>query len=445
MTRELNPYAPGKAAAEVQTNARLAAAGTRQVVWVIWLTYGAFYFCRTNISAAVPGLEMSIDQGGLGLEKTQIGLVLGSLKIGYALGQLVNGQLSEHFSPRRLLAIGMLCSAALNICFGFGTAFYFLLFVWTMNGYCQSLGWAPCVRVVANWVPVARRGVAIGIIGTGYQITLGMTFIVAGWSAQLLGWRGALFVPSGLLVAGALVMLLLLKEQPDENLRDDAQKRSSDADSQEASLAGSTLLRTFWLTLSNPALWLLGVSLGFLNACRYGFLDWGLAHLKEVQETDVARAAMKYALLPVGAIAGSYLSGWATDRLFGSRRAPVICILLVLLGILTLAYDTVSRTSVAGTLVLLVAIGFCIYGPQVLLVGTAPADLACRGTSAAAAGFVNFIGYVGAALAGDLLTGYLLKNYSWRVVIYFWAAWAFVAAGLVAVLWNATPRETERA
>ena len=128
MTRELNPYAPGKAAAEVQTNARLAAAGTRQVVWVIWLTYGAFYFCRTNISAAVPGLEMSIDQGGLGLEKTQIGLVLGSLKIGYALGQLVNGQLSEHFSPRRLLAIGMLCSAALNICFGFGTAFYFLLF-----------------------------------------------------------------------------------------------------------------------------------------------------------------------------------------------------------------------------------------------------------------------------------------------------------------------------
>ena len=40
-----------------------------------------------------------------------------------------------------------------------------------------------------------------------------------------------------------------------------------------------------------------------------------------------------------------------------------------------------------------------------LLVGTAPADLAHRGTSAAAAGFVNFMGYMGAA-TGDVVTGY---------------------------------------
>ena len=61
--------------------------------------------------------------------------------------------------------------------------------------------------------------------------------------------------------------------------------------------------------------------------------------------------------------------------------------------------------SVVGTMLLLVVIGFCIYRPQVLLVGTAPADLAHRGTSAAAAGFVNFMGYMGAA-TGDVVTGY---------------------------------------
>ena len=54
---------------------------------------------------------------------------------------------------------------------------------------------------------------------------------------------------------------------------------------------------------------------------------------------------------------------------------------------------------------MLVVIGFCIYGPQVLLVGTAPADLAHRGTSAAAAGFVNFLGYMGAA-TGDVGVDY---------------------------------------
>src|SRR5829696_7361576 len=83
--------------------------GEGTILWVIWLTYGSFYFCRQNISAAVPGLE----EGGL--NKTQIGAILGALKITYAIGQLVNGQLAERFPARWLLAAGMLGSAALNV------------------------------------------------------------------------------------------------------------------------------------------------------------------------------------------------------------------------------------------------------------------------------------------------------------------------------------------
>ena len=93
-------------------------------------------------------------------------------------------------------------------------------------------------------------------------------------------------------------------------------------------------------------------------------------------------------------------------------------------------------------MVLLVVIGFCIYGPQVLLVGTAPADLAHRGTSAAAAGFVNFMGYMGAA-TGDVVTGYYSSpaHGGWQVAIYIWAAWAFAGSVITAILWNTTSRQ----
>ncbi len=120
--------------------------GEKHVIWTLWLTYGAFYFCRTNISAAVPGLKASIEQGGLGLAGYEVGWILASLKIAYALGQLLNGQLSERVSPRVMLAIGMFGSAGLNVMFGLSTGFYFLLFVWAANGFCQSLGWTPCVQ-----------------------------------------------------------------------------------------------------------------------------------------------------------------------------------------------------------------------------------------------------------------------------------------------------------
>jgi sugar phosphate permease len=433
-----SPNPPHSAAGDETPN-REPRFGETGIVWTLWLTYGAFYFCRTNLSAAVPGMESPVAEGGLGLSGQQTGMILASLKIAYGVGQLLNGQLAERFSPRLMLALGMFGSAALNMLFGASTGFYFLLFVWATNGYCQSLGWPPTVRVVGNWVPVLRRGKAIGIIGTGYQVTLGLTYFVAGQSAEAYGWRGALYVPAILLAATGVFMLVCLRDAPADEASAGRPVASKNAGGAEHWLAN---LR---LTLANPALWLLGLSLGLLNACRYGFLDWGVSHLMKVQSIGVGKAALNYVVLAIGAVAGSYLAGWATDRFFAGRRAPVICVLLIGLSLLTLTYESVSQTSAAGTIVLLVVIGFCIYGPQVLLVGTAPADLARSGTAAAAAGFVNFVGYMGAS-AGDVVTGYFKQpeNGGWQVAIYIWAGWAIAAAVFAGLLWNHTAHREEK-
>ena len=410
--------------------------GGNSVLWTLWFTYGAFYFCRTNLSAAVSGMKSPEAAGGLGLSGEEVGWILASLKIAYGLGQLINGQLSERFRPRLLLAIGMFGSAVLNVAFGLGTGFYFLLFVWACNGYCQSLGWTPCMRVIGNWFPQSRRGRVLGIIGTGYQITLGLTYLIASYSVEYFGWQAALYVPSAMLATSGIAMLVLLRESPVEPV---AEKTAGIASTAEQ----TSFRENLYLTLFNPGLWLLGMSLGLLNACRYGFLDWGLTHLIEVQQSTIGKSGLKYCLIAPGAAAGAYLSGWATDRYFNSRRAPVICGLLVLLGGLTLLYEIVARSTEwwAGPAlcILLCVLGFCIYGPQVLLVGTAPADLAHRRTTAAAAGFVNFMGYMGAA-TGDVVTGYFSETAhgGWSTAIWIWAGWAFASAGCVALLWNTT-------
>ncbi len=396
------------------------------VIWTLWLTYGAFYFCRQNTSAWVPGLGEE-----LGYTKEQIGTILAAGKLCYGAGQLVNGQLAERVSPRVALATGMLVSAALNVLFGFATGFYFLLFVWATNGYFQALGWTPTVRVMANWVPVERRGRAVGILGTGYQLGAVATILVAGWAAEQFGWRGALYLPAALLAAAAVFMLVCLREAPEE--RGDP---ALDGRGRTEEPPRGTLRANVRATVSNPALWVLAHSLALVDAVRYGYLDWGLAHLKEVQGGRIDTNAIKLAVLPVGGIAGALLAGWVSDCFFHSRRAPVICGLLVLLAILTLSYDSVARTSLPGTLALLGVIGFCIFGPQLLLVGSAPADLARGGTAAAAAGFVNFFGYMGAA-GGDWVTGHVAGRYGWGWVVIVWSAWAAGASLVAALLWNA--------
>ncbi|MCZ6673436.1 MAG: MFS transporter [Verrucomicrobia bacterium] len=404
------------------------------VLWVLWLTYGSFYFCRTNISAAIPGIEAE-----LGFSKAQIGLILGGLKLAYGIGQLVNGQLAEKFSARKLLTIGMLGSAILNVVFGFGAAVYFLLFIWACNGYFQALGWTPCMRVAANWFSVEKRGRAIGIIGTGYQTTAALTFVISGYSAQLLGWRGAFFVPAILFALCCIHMLIFLKESPPQACDPGSEQEPAPRPRKTGSIGGNILL-----TLTNPWLWFLAVSLGLLNACRYGFLDWGLAHLIETQGGTIGKSALKYAVLPLGGIAGALLSGWVTDRRFGGRAAPATVILLLALGILTLIYSkvVVEGTSVVLPMVLLASIGFCIYGPQVLLVGTAPMDFARGGAAAAAVGFVNFMGYMG-AFSGDYVTGRVVDAHGWETGLKFWAGCAFAAAIISAFLWNRRGGEKE--
>lgn len=409
------------------------------VLWTLWLTYGAFYFCRTNLSAAVPGMNSPVSERGLGLSGEETGWILASLKIAYGLGQLLNGQLSERISPRVLLAVGMFCSAGLNVLFGLSEGFFFLVFVWATNGFCQSLGWTPCVRVMANWVPVPRRGHAVGLIGTGYQITQGLTYLIAGQAAEHFGWRGALYVPAILLTLTGVFMLVFLRDAPPE---DQGTSPGDPVVVAPVSRPRMPLAESLYWTLYNPSLWLLGLALGLLNACRYGFTDWGVKHLVDTQKIGVGKATLQFFVIAIGATAGSYLAGWATDRFFGSRRAPVVCLLMVLLGVLSPVYGFLAGHSEIGTMVVLVVIGFCIFGPQVLLVGTAPSDLAHRGTSAAAAGFVNFLGYMGAA-TGDVVTGHYSSaaQGGWRSVICIWAGWAFLGAFITGFLWNTSAQK----
>jgi len=391
----------------------------RLVLWVIWLTYGSFYFCRNNLGMAVPGISAE-----LGYTKAQMGTVLMALKMGYGIGQFVNGQLAEQFPPRRLLAIGLLVSAGLNVLFGWVTALYFMTFVWACNGYVQALGWAPCVRVTANWFPIERRGRAMGIIGTGYQLCGALTFVVAGWAAEKFGWRGALFVPSALLAASAVHMWFLLEESPSAGAN---------------RMTTTPALQNLTVTLTNPWLWFVALTLGLLDSCRYGYTDWGVTHLTEIQKASVSSAAFRYAVLPFGGIAGAYLAGWATDRFFNGRRVPVIAMLLGALALLTFAYDTLIGWGLAASIVTLFLVGFCIFGPQVLLVGTLPADLARRGTAAAAAGLVNFMGYMGAAV-GNQMTGQLAQSHGWPVAVRFWAGCALAGALVISCLWQVERR-----
>jgi hypothetical protein len=291
--------------------------GQRVVLWVLWLTYGSFYFCRNNLGVALPGL-----QAELGYTKSQLGTVLMALKLAYGVGQFINGQMAEHWRPRQLLALGLLASAALNVVFGWATGLFFLTFIWACNGYVQALGWPPTMRVAANWFPALQRGRAIGIIGTGYQLCGALTFLVAGWAAEKFGWRGALYVPALLVAASAVHMLVFLKDSPDATAG--AENRS-----QSFGSPASSLRENLAVTLTNPALWLVAVALCLLDACRYGFTGLGrdasersAKRQRQLRGIQVCGAAVRRDCRRVSGRVGDRPVFWRPPRAGHLRTAP---------------------------------------------------------------------------------------------------------------------------
>lgn len=437
----------------------LAKARVRTLV-VLWTTYATFYFCRNNIGPAVTSIRSS-----LGLTAVEMAFVLGTMKLGYAAGQLINGQLTERFGARRILGIGMVGSALVTLLFaaspwlagapvvgglasGFlsiagalglestaGPVLGVMIGLAFVNGWFQAGGWPPCVKVAGHWFPLAHRGRTMGILGTSYTLGSALAIFAVGWLLQAAdnAWRVAFLVPPIILLASFVVMALRLREYPPA-----AEVPAGGAPAPEP--VRLRLSEALAATLGNPRIWILAIGLFGADAVRYGFLDWAPSHLAQVQHTGPLVAALKTAVFPLAGTAGALSSGWITDRFFQSRRAPVCAILLAAVGVLTLAYRGVVGLGAAPTVVVLALVGFCLYASHILLVGTAAQDFARRGATAAAAGFVDFMGHVG-AFSGDVITGWARQRYDWPGAIAWWAIAGLVSAALVATLWRARPHE----
>jgi len=388
-----------------------------------------------NMSIAIPGIMKEF-----GCSKTALGAIMTCFFFAYAIGQFVNGQLGDKFGARRLISFGLLISGVLNLIFGFSNVLTAMMFIWGLNGYFQSMGWAPSVKTVANWFPIEKRGKMSGFLGTSYQIGNAYSWALAGFVVGLLGWRWAFWIPGIIVIISAIHWYIRGRNAPEEvglpTIEEEAERKEVTGEIRQDHHLGFP--HTLSLVLKNPRICVVALGLFCLNIVRYGFASWAPTYMFEVQKAAISTAAYKAMAIPVAGCLGAVFAGWITDRFFQSRRAPVATIMLVLLGLSAWLFPRIPEGRWVLSLICLLIVGFMTYGPHVLMVGTVPMDFGTRKAASSAAGFIDCMGYIGAALTG-VGSGWLVDNFSWNAAFHFWVAGAFIAALLMALLWNYKP------
>ena len=403
-----------------------------KMFWLMWITYASFYLCRVNISVALPGIMQEF-----GLTKTNLGIVLSSLFAMYAIGQFINGQLGDKLNSRKIITIGLIASAIMNFLFGFtGGLIGFMVVLWGINGYVQSMGWGPTVKAMANWFPGNVRGRISGRLGTSYIIGGALSWLLAGTIVKYYGWRFTFWVPSIICIFIAIHWFLRARNAPEEIGLPSVEDQESGIENTEVRKDEHIGFReTLKITLLNPHVWYAALGLFGLNIVRYGFMSWAPTYMFEEQGASISVAAYKAIAFPVAGGLGAIFAGWASDKIFNNRRAPVAFIMLLLLALFCYLFRVVPGENWVLSLIILLFIGFFTFGPHILIVAALPTDFGSRKAASSVTGFIDAMGYVGASLTG-VGTGFLVDNFSWDAAFYFWIFGAIMAAVMMVFVWK---------
>jgi MFS transporter, OPA family, glycerol-3-phosphate transporter len=343
----------------------------------------------------------------------------------------VSGHVADRAGGRRLVALGAVTSCALNWLTSFGGGFWSLTIPWALNGYAQSLGFAPASRLLAAWWAPRERGWPFGVFnfaaGFSSVVTFGTAALVLAW----LPWRWVLRLPVLLLLAGAAVVWVFARDRPEDvGLATPGEPGSADRRAGAAEEATAALGARLRAAFGNRAFLFASLGFGFANWARLGLLVWVPSHLLGAAGAVSPGVAWIPLALPVGMALGALAGGDAVDRFLDGNHPRLITGSLVLAAGATLAL--MAAPPDGRSLLLLFAAGFLVFGPfpSFTVLG---AELLGPRAVGAGVGFMNGVGY-GTAALGDVVMGAVIDATGRTSAVFAVAAAACVLGAIATAL-----------
>ena len=413
-----------------------------QVFIGIFIGYAGFYLVRKNFSMAIPMLAP------FGFEKGELGIVLSMNAIAYGFSKFVMASISDRSNAQRFLPLGLVCTA-ISMLFMIvpvqwlgaehkGAAIALMAVLNFLVGWFNGMGWPPCGRVMTHWFSIKERGTWMSFWNCAHNVGGALVGPMAVYGAMWFGsWFygantdyyfliGTYAFPAAVAVLVAVLAYLMIRDTPQscglqsiEEWSGHAARNYSKAD--EKALSVSEIFKT---VLSNKLLWYIAFANAFVYMVRYGCLDWAPTILKE-QGVDLKEAGWAYFAYEMAAIPGTIFCGWLSDKVFQGRRALPTIIFMALVAVAIVVYWQFFNNFTV-VICCLIAIGFLIYGP-VMLIGVQALDLAPKNAAGTAAGLTGFMGYVlGTAILANVVIGYVAENAGWD--------WTFILLLIACVL-----------
>lgn len=426
-------------------------ADIRTLFWLCWLVYGTSYLGRLNFSSAMVPL---LDSGAL--TSVAAGWIQTAYFAAYGIGSLVNGLAGDRAHPRTMILTGLAGSAAVNALFALLTTAgdggaasgvvasvgtFLPILLWGANGWLQSMIWAPIVRIFAVMLtPRDKLDCCINMVSSQVTGTLASyvfgAILLAVFPVESLFWMPAL------LLAGAAVAWVAVF--PRLTARTGAFEKTVSVDAPRTetgkSVTEGTMKSTNKGRNKGTVAFLLTAGFGFLvfpallhGTLKDGLVAWIPAFLADRFALSASSVLILTTAVPIVNLSGAYIAR-ALYRRTGERVERSAAILF-LAGSVGLAVTTAAGSdadvfpeafrptlllqcaSIAG----LAAATAAMMAVNSLLTAIYPLKFERSGRVSTVSGFLNALGYAGAALS-MCATGSALDAVGWTGILALWTA-----------------------
>lgn len=408
----------------------------RQVFAGIFIGYAAYYLVRKNFALAMPDILREYPH----YTKAALGSAMTGLSIAYGVSKFIMGSVSDRSNPRWFMAIGLLLTSAVTFAFGTVPAIYgslaLIVALQSLNGWFNGMGWPPCGKTMVHWFSPKERGVTVALWNVAHNVGGGLVATLALAGVMLFHDWGAKFYFNALIAAAcALLVAWLLRDTPqscglpvvEEYRKDYPEDYTAD---HERMLSFREIF--FVYVFPNRFLWAIAVANAFVYFVRYGVVDWIPTYLQTAKGFSFQQSSWAWAAFEYAAIPGTILCGWVSDKVFAGRRAPATILFMALTLVALIAYGLNRHGPLWIDMVSLIAIGFFVYGP-IMIIGLHALDLVPKKAAGTAAGFTGFFGYVfGSAIAGTGV-GWIADHWGWTGVFGTMVVCCLLAIGFSAL------------
>lgn len=171
-------------------------------------------FMFSAVSIALPAIGSDLHAGATSLSLVETLFLAGSLSF-----LLPAGRLADAGDKRRLYKLGLLGFSITSMLIGLTSWMPILLFLRFLQGASSAVFAATGPAILADIVPVQRRGRAFGASLGAIYAGLSLGPIVAGWLVEHISWRAVFFFGAVTLMGGFLFIRSMMASTWDIPLR----------------------------------------------------------------------------------------------------------------------------------------------------------------------------------------------------------------------------------